>query len=447
MTTRNQMKHRKKNNAIVRLGCAALALPGLMQTATAGRVEETYNADFQYGHYSEGKARMQVDIFDAALSAPIGKDYTVNVGILRDIVSGASPVYNYRENGQIKQYLSRASAINPCGGTTPICEQRDQLTAGITKFFDTSALSVGGGLSREHDYTSKFFNTNYSIDLNKKLTTLNFGASVAFDDVEPTPSQWSNPNWYPAQVPADQRNQSGPYAFHAHKTSQNYLIGMSQVVDKDTLFQSNMTFGYSDGYLTDPYKLVGSEGGVYYNPFFSMPAGTFATVSEVRPGSKFQWAWLNQYVHHFGQLNDAALHVDYRYSLDTWGSHSHTVEASWHQPIVDDWQIIPKFRYYSQDKADFYQPIFNDIVDANTKRLVNHAYYSSDYRLAGFGALSGGIKLSKEFTKLKGIHSAKFQTGFEYYTHESSLQLGGNNQNSFADFNYYLVTASFNLKF
>lgn len=422
------MKHRKKNNTILRLGCAALALPGLIQTATAGRVEETYNADFQYGHYSEGKtdgqSRMQVDIFDGALAAPIGKDMTVNVGILRDIVSGASPVFNYRENGQIKQRISSASRINPCGGTTSICEQRDQITGGATYFLDTSSISIGGGLSREHDYTSKFFNTNYSIDLNKKLTTLNFGASVAFDDVEPTPSAW-NPL-------------SRPNGWHAHKTSQNYLVGVSQVVDKDTLFQSNMTFGYSKGFLTDPYKQVGLE-----------KTGRFS-LAEVRPGDKFQWAWLNQYVHHFGQLNDAALHLDYRYSLDSWGSHAHTFEASWHQPIVDDWQIIPRFRYYSQDKADFYKPIFEggfENVDFATQTLKNESVYSSDYRLAGFGALSGGIKLSKEITKLKGFHSAKFQTGFEYYSHESGLQLGGNSQESFADFNYYLVTASFNLKF
>lgn len=424
------MKQRK-NNSIVRLGCAALALPGLMQTATAGRVEETYNADFQYGHYSEGKKRMEVDIYEGALSAPIGKSMTVNVGVLRDMVSGASPVFNTRgTDGKIQQILSGASPSSDCGES--ICEQRDQATGGLTYFLDSSSISVGGGLSREHDYMSRFFNTNYSIDLNKKLTTLNFGASVAFDEINPSPSVW-NP-----------RTQD----FNNYKTSQNYLVGVSQVIDKDTLFQSNMTFGYSKGFLTDPYKWVGVEDDA---------GNSVGLVSEVRPGDKFQWAWLNQYVRHFGQLNDAALHLDYRYSLDSWGSHAHTFEAAWHQPIADGWQIIPRFRYYSQDKADFYQPIFNDTVkfDFNApgfignfnQTLANHSEYSSDYRLAGFGALSGGIKLSKEITNLKGLHSVKFQTGFEYYAHEAGFQLGGNDQGSFADFNYYLVTASFNLKF
>lgn len=405
--TRIDMKL-KKNKAITRLSVAALALPGVMDTASAGRVEETYNADFQYGHYSEGKSRMQVDVFDGAVSAPVGKDWTVNVGILRDIVSGASPVYNYLNKGQIKQVMSRPSAVSPCAKGTAICEQRDQITGGVTHFFDTSALTLGGGLSTEHDYRSHFYNANYSIDLNKKLTTVNFGASVAFDNVNPTPSAWSD-------------------QFNKTKTGQNYLIGVSQVVDKDTLFQSNFTFGYNQGYMTDPYKWVGGND-------------TFDR-HEIRPGKKFQWAWLNQYVRHFGSLNDAALHVDYRYNLDTWGSHGHTLEASWHQPIVDDWMIIPKFRYYSQDKADFYHAICT-IDTCGSER-----YFSSDYRLAGFGALSGGIKVSKEITKLSYMHSMKFQSGFEYYDHKSSYQLGGNSSNSFADFNYWLVTASFNLKF
>ena len=124
---------------------------------------------------------------------------------------------------------------------------------------------------------------------------------------------------------------------------------------------------------------------------------------------------------------------------------------SWHQPIADGWQVIPRFRYYSQDKADFYQPVFDGDsgIDPSTGLFgaKNLASYSSDYRLAGFGTLSGGIKLSKEFTELKPLTQLKFQTGFEYYAHKAEYQLGGNNLGTFADFGYYLVTASFNLKF
>ena len=187
------MKNRKKTNTVARLSFAALALPGLMQTATAGRTEEDYSADFQYGHYQESNKRINVDVFDGALSAPIGKSMTANVGVLRDIIGGASPVYNERNplTGKINQKISEASKNgNWCGQS--ICEQRDAINAGLTYFMDKAAVNIGGGFSREQDYTSRFFNTNVSIDLNKKLTTLNFGGSMAFDEIQPSPGLWGS---------------------------------------------------------------------------------------------------------------------------------------------------------------------------------------------------------------------------------------------------------------
>jgi len=434
---------------LANLTLAALALPGLMpDLAQAGRVEETYNADFQYGHYSEGGQRIDVDIFESTVSVPLGQSMTGSVNVVRDVVSGASPMYNKRLNAQdsnspIVQMLSGASR---CGAS--ICEEREAITSGLTYFWESASASLSGGYSREHDYTSRYTGLNLSLELNKKLTTLNFGSSVAFDEVQPS---YFN----------------GDCGEKCHKTNQQYLLGLTQVIDKDSLLLSNMTFSYSKGYLSDPYKLV-----AFYTPdtsYIETSAGnwqqqadpalypdcpdcvmigsdanaqpiTISGVNDRRPKEKFQWAWLTQYVRHFEDLNSAALHVDYRFTTDSWGVNSHTTELSWHQPITDDWLIIPRFRYYSQDAADFYQPVFTGSPE-------NYKAYSSDYRLAGFGAISGGIKISKSFSELGPLSDLKFQAGIEYYDHKASYQLGGNHSGSFADFSYYLVTASFNLKF
>ncbi|MEQ1739853.1 MAG: DUF3570 domain-containing protein [Methyloglobulus sp.] len=428
------MKNDKKSNIAAKLTFAALALPGLVQTVSAGRVEETYNADFQYGNYQEGDGRMGVDIFEGAFSVPIGKSMTANVNVIRDSISGASPIKNQRDvNGNTVQVKSGASGValsSECGKS--ICEERDAASAGLTYFFDEASLNLGGGFSRENDYTSRYFNTATSWDLNKKLTTLNFGASVAFDEVEPT-------------------NFNLDCGDKCSKTSQQYLLGVSQVIDKDSLIQSNMTFGYHNGYLTDPYKKVQFYGNFDYGGGFVAPTGPEGTeLLEKRPEERFEWAWLTQYVRHFEQFNHAALHADYRFSTNDWGINAHTVEFSWHQPIADGWQVIPRFRYYSQDKADFYQPVFDGDVgfDSNFNTVAkNLNAYSSDYRLAGFGTISGGLKLSKEINNLQPFTQLKFQTGFEYYARKAEYQLGGNSQGDFADYGYYLITAGFNLKF
>ena len=380
-------------NAVGRLTCIALTLPGLVQEAHAGRIEETYNADFQYGHYAESNQRMSADVFQGALAAPIGKAMTASVNLVRDVLSGASPMFNIKDaNNKPQQILSGAS----------IREQRDAVSGNLTYFWDKVSLNFGGGFSDEHDYMSRYVNTNLSWDLNKKMTTLNFGASVAFDEVFPT-----------------------GFTYNKYKTSQQYLIGVSQILDQDSVIKSNFTFGYHKGFLSDPYKLV----------FFD---GT-GLQADTRPDTRFQWGWLTQYVRSFKTLNDAALHLDYRYYTDDWGINAHTFEVGWYQPIVDDWMIIPRFRYYSQDHANFYQPYFQ----AGT----NASVFSSDYRLAGFGAISGGIKLSKEIMHMGKVSSLKFQAGIDYYDRKSSYQLGGNNSGQFDNFSYYLVTASFSLRF
>jgi hypothetical protein len=448
-----------KSTFLAHLTLAALALPGLTpDTALAGRVEETYDAGFQYGHYAESGQRMGVDIFEGAASAPLGKNMTGSVGVVRDVIAGASPVYNKRDaNGKIVQVVSGASgkAAHTGSGASPcnasICDERNAVTGGLTYFGGSTATSVGGGYSNENDYTSRYMNANLSVDFNKKLTTLNIGGSVAFDENHPTPFGGNGI-----------RNLD--CGARCHKTSQQYLLGLTQIIDKNSLLQSNMSFAYNQGYLSDPYKLATfyapdsryipdpNQAGNYVqidpnnpgNVLIGQNASSLpvleSAANDRRPREKFQWAWLTQYVRHFEQFNSAALHVDYRFTTDSWGISSHTNEISWHQPIADGWQLIPRFRYYSQTQADFYNAVFSG-------QASDYTVYSSDYRLAGFGALSGGLKLAKTFAGLKPLQDLKLQIGAEYYDHKASYQLGGNNSGAFADFSYYLITAAFNLKF
>jgi len=388
-----------KKTLIGRLSLAALALPGVMQQVEAGRAEESYNTDVQYAHYEESGGRMKVDIAEVSAAIPIGKAYTLALDFVSDTISGASPMYNAKNSqGQVEQILSGAS----------ITEQRYAGTASLSYAFDDVSVSFGGGVSSEHDYLSNYINAGLSWDLNKKLTTLNFSASVAFDEISPTGQSYTK-----------------------NKTSQQYLLGVTQIIDKNSLFQSNMTFSANNGFLSDPYK------SVYVEPAVGARFGQI--LDDSRPDNKFQWAWLTRYVRHFKALNKAALHADYRLYVDDWGVTANMVELSWFQPIADEWQIIPRFRYYTQDQANFYSAVFDSATVGTT--------YSSDYRLAGFGALGGGVKLTKNFQMNGLIKDIKLQAAFDYYDRKASYQIGGHNEGTFADYNFYMVTASVNVKF
>jgi hypothetical protein len=151
---------------------------------------------------------------------------------------------------------------------------------------------------------------------------------------------------------------------------------------------------------------------------------------ETRPSQRNQGSISVGVNQHIPSL-EASLNADYRFFSDDWGIDSHTFELRWFQPVGHGITITPNIRYYSQSHAYFYAPYF----------LAPRAdgFYSSDYRLSAYGALSGGITISKQFAK--GI---SLQAGFEYYTHAGSLRLGGGGEDSFADFNYYVAHAGLN---
>ena len=163
-------------------------------------------------------------------------------------------------------------------------------------------------------------------------------------------------------------------------------------------------------------------------------------VPENRPDLRKQWTWNARLSHYFAD-SDGAAHLDYRFSNDDWGITSHTFEAEWSQPIGDSWLVTPRIRYYSQEAADFYRPyfIFGEAapIDEPTGGLdfgaLPVATYSSDHRLSGFGAVSGGLTVRKLFSN--GI---SLEGGFEYYTHQGDLKLGGGGEAGYADFDYYM---------
>ena len=215
---------------------------------------------------------------------------------------------------------------------------------------------------------------------------------------------------------------------------------------------------------------------------------------EQRPDERNQWTGNLRYVQHIEPL-DAAVHLGYRIFSDDWGITAHTFDADWVQPLGKGWTVTPRVRYYSQDAADFYTPMLvsnqgalsnevdslgrtisydaitgdqsveyfydqdagewfdaqgnsvteavdnGDISPVNKTKSFDRgklpANFSSDHRLSGYGALSGGVTLSKQFAK-----GVALDLGFEYYTHQGSFKIGGGGEGSYADFDYWTANAA-----
>ncbi|MEQ1484443.1 DUF3570 domain-containing protein [Methyloglobulus sp.] len=352
----------------------------------------------------------------------------------------------YTRNNQLTHTLSTASP-----------ETRKQGDFKLSYEWDEAAVTVGGGISLEDDYESRFGNIGGRWDINQKQTTLNLDLSYTNSDTNAVLDHDAV-----TYIDKTAYRLNGQLETLEDEPKSNILsgnrqdwathFGVTQILNKDALLGADVSYTRSTGYMANPYKAVSV---VFIDPDqqFEAPPGGFQgqlkALLEQRPDVRNQWNLGGRYVQYINQL-DAALHFDYRFSADDWGIHAHTFEADWVQPLVSGWTVTPRVRYYSQDAADFYTPWFHTEQKFNGRAKDNELPYdpskfpskfqdnfSSDQRLSGYGALSGGVTVTKQFAK-----GLTLETGFEYYTHQGSLKIGGGGEGAYADYDYWLANAA-----
>ncbi|PSJ18129.1 DUF3570 domain-containing protein [Nitrosomonas supralitoralis] len=420
------------------------------------------------------------------------RPYTVN-----GVVVGASPLANSQvlldhdlnpigRDPITKQLVGGIDTRSVLVMSSASPETRRQANFGLSYEWNEAAMNVGGGFSRERDYQSSFGNIGGRLDFNQKLTSVKFGGGYTSSEIGAILDHDSSP-YITKQAYAQQIvRRDGSEILRGDRKDWVANVGLTQVLTKNALIDANVGYTHSSGFLENPYKATSI---IFIDPAQlnnSLISGDVRAFIEQRPNIRNQIALNAKYIQYISPFN-AAMHLGYRLSVDDWGVNTHTFDASWVQPIGGGWTLTPRIRYYSQDSASFYRPyLFSqqafskqeidslgrkvwvdqnnltkqyfgetqfDLVDQNGNAVdfsVNAApkmtsydsgklpdHFSSDHRLAGFGALSGGVILSK--TLGKGV---ALEAGFEYYTRASSMQIGGGGSNSFADFDYYVANAA-----
>jgi Protein of unknown function (DUF3570) len=388
-----------------------------------------------------------------------------------DTVVGASPYLQGANQVLLDSKLNPVQYVLPFDTTSGLIktnqlthtlasaspETRKQGDFKLSYEWDEAALSLGGGISLEDDYESRFGNIGGRWDLNQKLTTLNLDLSYTNSDTRATLDHDSYPyidsTAYKLNGQLETlRNQPNSNILNGNRQDWATHFGVTQILNKNALVGADVSYTRSTGYMANPYKAVNV---VFIDPDqqFDAPPGGFQgqlrALLEKRPDVRNQWNLGGRYVQYINEL-DAALHFDYHFSADDWGIQAHTFEADWVQPLGSGWTVTPRVRYYSQDAADFYTPwlvsqqAYKQQFDANGKpaglpydprKLPEN--YSSDQRLSGYGALSGGVTVTKQFAK-----GLSLETGFEYYTHQGSFKLGGGGEAAYADFDYWVANAT-----
>lgn len=319
--------------------------------------------DYSYQLYQEDDDRIRVESHYIRGEVEINDDTAFRFQWLSDSISGASPTGALP--GGLQPFLA------------PLEDVRTGILGALSRQVGDHRIELEVSRSEEDDYVSRGFALSDVLELNNKNTTLTFGLNY-LDDVV-----------------------SIPRASDRKKYTYDLFAGVTQVIDKNTLVSCNLTLGYSDGYLSDPYKIV------QRTDYLTFPDGLGGTItipvdniySENRPGERFRQV-LQLGARHYVEKADGAIDAVLRLSNDDFGVFSQTVQLEWRQQVGENLQVIPFFRYYHQSAADFFVQTIDGMPIGAPPRNPDGSglNYSADYRLSEFDALSVGLRLRYRFT-------------------------------------------------
>lgn len=230
-------------------------------------------------------------------------------------------------------------------------------------------LFYGVQASREYDFTSVSGNVRWELDKNRKNTSWNLGANLELDLINPvggTPVGGSD-------TALKQRRSSDE-----DRQVLDLILGLTQIIDRRSLLQLNLSLSQADGYMTDPYKFLS---------VLDAQGVPQAYRYENRPDQRQRQSLFGLYRRTLE--NDAVINLSARLMSDDWGVQSQTLDAQYRLNLSNDFFLQPHVRWYQQSAADFYRYFL-------TASEAIPAYLSADYRLGEMQTQTLGVKLGQQ---------------------------------------------------
>lgn len=354
---------------------AACLLAGATLTLTAAPVQagefSTTQIGYKFLRYDES-GRMRVNAPHVWFETQPDEDTQIGGSTTLDTLSGASPHYVSNRSASPVHTLSGAS----------IRERRHDGELHVRRTWGETNLGLALTASKENDYISRSIAGDARLDLNERNTTLALGWGLTEDDI----GKHGSNRWRDRQT-------------------HDVLIGITQVLSKTTIVQSNLTLAQGNGYFNDPYKYTMTFPG----------NGAPVIQADLRPESRRQLAWLTRYRHYLPAAH-TAFAADYRFYRDDWGIRAHTLDLSATHELAPGLRLVPQLRYYTQDAARFFAETFS----------AREATGSSDARLGAFGAWTAGASVSWAIDARSSI-----DFGAWLYRQQAAYRFGGNGTANF----------------
>ena len=340
-----------------------------------------------YMQYNENDNRITVKAPSFELNNDFGVDYTLNIKLIADGVSGGTPIYVDSTSSGTPIYVDSTSSGTPNTRVelpairkqnVLMSEKRQYGSASlITRFANRDELTTSFSKSYESDYDAKTLSVGYlHWDGANKNRSFDIGFSY----------QSNNILSYSIDTTSSASKKET-------STAINTEVGITQIIDKTSLAKVSLFYGKEDGYLSNPYKTI-----VRNNQDISL---------DIRPNKRVGYGFSLKYIKALS--NTLSTHYKYRYYNDDWSINSNTIDINSYYEITSEYTMGLGFRYYAQDKAKFY--------NNNSNYFTNEKFASSDERLSKFNSktykLTFDYKYDKNLSYNLGINKYIQDTGLE----------------------------------
>lgn len=260
--------------------------------------------------------------------------------------------------------VSNAS-IDVVTTASPYRETRTEYGFGTDYVYRDSRVNIAASSSKEGDYSANRLGMDISQETFSGMTTVSMGFTRG----------------------SDQIGKTGAAEFAESAGHWQYRLGLTQILSPRWLASVNMEALSDSGFLGSPYRVARVFG---------------AAVAERTPRTRSARAVKFRVNGDLGARN--AIHLDYRYYLDTWDIKAHTVEAGYSQHLGSKWLLDGWLRQHRQDKALFYSD------NANTET----SYVSRNRQLGTFDSMALGAKAAYTTGLFADKHVVSLNAAYEY---------------------------------
>ncbi|MCP5180088.1 MAG: DUF3570 domain-containing protein [Pseudomonadales bacterium] len=205
-------------------------------------------------------------------------------------------------------------------------EKRDEASVGVDYLRGKTFMGMSYTSSEESDYSAQSFRLGVSQDFFGDLTTLGLTYARGRDEIR----------------------RNGDDTFRRNADRQNFRVDLTQVITKDMLVAIGYEGITDEGYLNNPYRQVR-----FLDP---NDARGYAYEAEIYPSTKTSSAVAIRSLYYLPWR--ASVRGEYRYYSDSWGVSAWNLEVGYVHPFDNGFTVEGRYRYYTQDAADFYSDLF-----------------------------------------------------------------------------------------